>query len=36
MSVKTAVFFIKGTIDRRFAVTIATNMVRNTANQVMN
>ena len=34
-SAKTAVFFIKRTIDRRFTVTIATDMVRNTASQVM-
>ena len=27
-------FFIKRTIDKRFTVTIATDMVRNTANQV--
>ena len=28
-------FFIKRMIDRRFTVTIATDMVRNTASQVM-
>ena len=34
-SAKTAVFFIKRTIDERFTVTIATDMERNIATQVM-
>ena len=29
------VFFIKRTLDRRFTVTIATDMVKDTASQVM-